>query len=554
MSQPTFSLEAYNRAFENPDLLEQLREDARNFCMVNGAVMVHDESVSSSVHVPCTLLPLPMPRSVFSSSTELAPLMNFLYERVARDTDFLKTVLAPAAKSDSFMATLLNILDRSVNRGPGGAFTGPLQPLALTIARSDYMLDVDPETAVVRPLQVEMNMIASSFGCLSTRVSEMHRYVIAHNPLLTETYGIDAANVPVNRAMERLADGMAAAVAAFAARHPGAHAAAAGTPAAARPLTVLMVVQKGERNSADQRHLEYALHRQHGVPMLRRSLDQLCTAAAVDPVTGALTVDGHRVALVYYRAGYTPADLPTEAEVEAMAVMELSLAVKCPSVAHHLAGTKKVQQVLASRAALERYLSPADAGRLLTLFAGIWPLEDDDEPTRALIARAVARADDYVLKPQREGGGNNHWGDDLIRTLQTATPHERAAYILMARIRATTAQQALMRHGAVSVGPCVSELGVYAVMLGDGSHAAPGAAAAPATATVEFDAARGESAVVTPADGAVATAGADTATPAGPVPLMNYYAGFLLRTKKEGTNEGGVAAGFSGLNAPYLHD
>ncbi len=36
-----------------------------------------------------------------------------------------------------------------------------------------------------------------------------------------------------------------------------------------------MVVQKGERNSADQRHLEYDLWERHGIPMIRRSLDQV---------------------------------------------------------------------------------------------------------------------------------------------------------------------------------------------------------------------------------------------------------------------------------------
>ena len=36
-------------------------------------------------------------------------------------------------------------------------------------------------------------------------------------------------------------------------------------------------------------------------------------------------------------------------------MMERSRAIKCPSAALHLAGTKKVQQVLASPGVLERY-------------------------------------------------------------------------------------------------------------------------------------------------------------------------------------------------------
>ena len=34
--------------------------------------------------------------------------------------------------------------------------------------------------------------------------------------------------------------------------------------------------------------------------------------------------------------------------------------------------------------------------------------------------------------------------------------------------------------------------------------------------------------------------------------VLNKHAGYLLRTKLEGTDEGGVATGFAVLNAPWL--
>lgn len=51
--------------------------------------------------------------------------------------------------------------------------------------------------------------------------------------------------------------------------------------------------------------------------------------------------------MAYFRCGYTPADYPGEAEWAAREAIERSAAVKCPSVAYHLAGTKRVQQVSA---------------------------------------------------------------------------------------------------------------------------------------------------------------------------------------------------------------
>jgi hypothetical protein len=63
----------------------------------------------------------------------------------------------------------------------------------------------------------------------------------------------------------------------------------------------------------------------------------------------------------------------------------------------------------------------------------------------------------------------------------------------------------MVRRGVVTAGPAVNELGVYGVFLSDGVHTA-----------------------------------------------LNEPAGHLLRTKVEGTDEGGVAAGFAVLDSPYL--
>jgi glutathione synthase len=63
-----------------------------------------------------------------------------------------------------------------------------------------------------------------------------------------------------------------------------------------------------------------------------------------------------------------------------------------------------------------------------------------------------------------------------------------------------------LRKGQVSVLPSISELGVYGVFLGDGSDDA----------------------------------------------LLNANAGYLLRTKPDGVDEGGVATGYSVLSSILL--
>ena len=76
----------------------------------------------------------------------------------------------------------------------------------------------------------------------------------------------------------------------------------------------------------------------------------------------------------------------------------------------------------------------------------------------------------------------------------------------MQRIFPPPQRAAFVRNGEPLICPSVSELGVYGVFLGDGQTR----------------------------------------------PVLNEYAGYLLRTKPLGVDEGGVAAGFSVINSIIL--
>jgi glutathione synthase len=118
-------------------------------------------------------------------------------------------------------------------------------------------------------------------------------------------------------------------------------------------------------------------------------------------------------------------------EWDARLMIERSKAIKCPSISYHLAGTKKVQQVLADPGNLERIFDDPDkVARLRDVFTGLYSLDlvfivlfvinlgilslayaffQDDEGDRAA-EMAIQNPEKYVLKPQREGGGNNIYG------------------------------------------------------------------------------------------------------------------------------------------------
>ena len=58
---------------------------------------------------------------------------------------------------------------------------------------------------------------------------------------------------------------------------------------------------------------------------------------------------------------------------------------------------------------------------------------------------AIADPSKFVMKPQREGGGHNLFGEELRIALTTMSRQQRAAYILMQRIFPAVQTSALVR-------------------------------------------------------------------------------------------------------------
>jgi len=474
--------------------------EAVSWCVAHGAVYAlpkpdmaklgaeYDAGLAFS-HAPFALAPFPWPRAEYERVRRLQPTLSRVIDRASRDEAWLLDALKETVQSDAFTAAVARVYRECPNP----------QSLRLGLLRSDYMLDEkgsgDKRKGTAPPparsLQVEINTIASSFACLSQTVSELHAFLGAKKRRALST-------TLKNEAGRGMAAGLAAAHGAYCAQRGIANDAAA----------VAMVVQPEERNQMDQRKLEHWLWDDHGIAMRRVTL-----AAVADETAGAtpatpLVLGGAEISVVYYRAGYAPEDYPTEAEWAARKVIEASVAVKCPSAAYQLVGTKKVQQALAAPGALERFVRDGDvsADEVRTVFAGLYDLDEAAPGVGEAVDAALAAPEAYVLKPQREGGGNNLYGADVADALRKFSPAERAAYILMERIVSKPKPGVLVRNAHRIAGDCVAELGIYGAYLADG-------------------------------DGAE---------------LHNEVCGHLLRQKLLGVDEGGVAAGFAVLSSPDL--
>lgn len=84
--------------------------------------------------------------------------------------------------------------------------------------------------------------------------------------------------------------------------------------------------------------------------------------------------------VVYYRSGYEPAQYPSQNEWDARYIIEKSLAIKCPSIHYHLAGTKKVQQALAKPGVLKRFITDDVKIKAITdIFTGLYAMDTNTE-------------------------------------------------------------------------------------------------------------------------------------------------------------------------------
>ncbi|XP_049288275.1 glutathione synthetase-like isoform X2 [Anopheles funestus] len=479
MSAPTKTLKScIPFPLDEAQLLDVV-EKAKDWAIMHGAAMrsKQDFNPDALLFAPFILTPSSFPRKEFQKAVDLQPLLNELIHAVAHDSQFLLATLSSTEKVDEFTRSLITIYRTVLSEGIA-------QTVTLALLRSDYLPNFSDAIK-----QVEINTIASSFGGISTIMTPMHSYILME---LGEQKKL--MNLPENNALSGLCDGMVEA-----------------WKLQSRPsAAILFIVEDVTYNICDQRFHEFYIRKTYPhVAVIRRTLTQISQTGKLG--TGKeLLVDGIEVSVVYFRAGYEPGHYHGQSEWDARLLIERSLAIKCPSIQYHLAGTKKVQQALAKPEVLRRFVGDeTKIEAIRDIFTGLYSLDLHEGGDEA-VALALANPERYVLKPQREGGGNNVYGADIPAALNAMSNDERSAWILMERIFPPTSTGYMIRPNGPSPPPLVqlvSELGIFGTIIGS----------------------------------------KDTV-------LYNKQVGHMLRTKLSTSNEGGVAAGSGALDSPYLID
>lgn len=232
---------------------------------------------------------------------------------------------------------------------------------------------------------------------------------------------------------------------------------------------ILFVIEDVTYNICDQRFHEFYIREKYPhIKVIRKTLTDLHNEGRLGPKK-ELLIKGIVASVVYFRAGYEPGHYHSENEWDARLMVERSAAVKCPSIHYHLAGTKKVQQALAMPGMLKRFLSDDGQIKLVQdIFTGLYSLDKNEGGDKA-VKMLMANPEGYVMKPQREGGGNNIYGADIPGKLQEMDETERSAYILMDRISPPISRSYMIRPGGPSppqIVDMVSELGIFGAIIG----------------------------------------------------------------------------------------
>ena len=431
-------------------------------------------------HAPFSISPYKISGTDLHEMTELTAKFSELMISISRNWDFLEEHLEPIAKIDPFLQMLMDFRTDEIT-----------QNKQFLVQRNDFFLvkdeykklgqsgDLTDRKITKSALrQVELNTVSASFPFLITKISHLHDYLFEQN-LLPEI-------IP-NNPLNPLVDSFAKVVRDY------------GSPEG----VMLLISQSEEGNIFDQLGLEQLLWDEHKITTVRKTLAKVFEGGCLRQ--GHLVLEGKIVALCYYRAGFTPADFRTIEAVKGRQLIEASSTIQVPDLQMQLAGMKKIQQVLTRPEILFNFTSAKTSKNLFKTFVQMHTLDEIIEtPKGEMLAKewVSGNPENYVLKPQREGGGNNFFGPEIPKILKTIRTDEQNAYILMEKIPAQTQSAVLVVNGHAEELTCISEVGRYGICYADNG-----------------------------------------------VLEVNQDAGYLVRTKAENINEGGVCAGFACLNS-----
>jgi glutathione synthetase len=446
-----------------------------SYLYTHGLVM-KTKDLSGVCHAPMSVFPSPIPKNFFDKIEFYQIAFNKMLDKMSRDHEFLHNILGKL--DDSFISKYLEISKKAYN-------FNKKQKIQLGIFRNDYMIDKLKKFI----FQVEINTIASSMGYFSDGIKQFYTYFSKKYP---QYY--DANNsVPLEKpnVIEKIVDSLYTASTLF----------------SQEKSIIVFIVQENERNEFDQRSIENGLYDKYQIYSRRLTLKQFLDKAKFDAEKNAY-IDSKLVSVVYFRASYTENDFTDEDCWKARELIELCTAIKCPNVDTFLCTFKIFQYYLQKPEILKKFV-PEDliANDMRRFFVKIFYAEEmSGEDIESLVKEIRGDLNKYIVKPMKEGGGNNYYNEEILSVLPGEKREEIFKNsIIMERINPPENETYVLHENTFKYFKAISELSVYGIILSDEN-------------TIH----------------------------------LNESVGFLLRTKEKSNQEGGVIIGSSVIDLPLF--
>jgi len=517
---------------------------------------------------PLTAVPSPWPRKSVELACSVSSLMAVMLTMASMDRKWIYSCLKDAGvlDDDRFIQKLADIMIEDENQCP----------VEIVLFRNDFMMHVLSKNRknVLHPVYghvpfkaVEQNTVAVGMSYLSDQVKQIH------NNMMNRLKGAGHLGPEDEHVKHRLVDGIGCQTFGKTIAKAVKTCAENGVICSVknRVSLCLMITEDLEKNCIDQlgviQAITKAIQEEGGLDRivpLQRTISYLLQAyrdqRLIIDDNGCLTLievdcmqnkTDKEICVVYWRMFYDPSHVSAAKDETDLwnlrRLLERSTALKIPTIGGQLAGTKEIQKRFSSREIVEKFLPLTYFDNCVEIHKKavdfvlectakqVDPLEDID-----LFNRVVkSEKHNWVLKPQREGGGNNYFSDNMVDKLFELKKNNHnldrgSAYVLMELLVPPPHKTTVLDVKVDSIGlrsfDADSELGIYSA----------------------FTVCRDKSTKVDRTSGS-------SLCGLGPLSLLNIpgyitlnTGGTLLRTKPYDQDEVGIYKGYGWLDSTLL--
>ena len=453
----------------------------------NGLIIKNKEGIGVK-HIPITLYPSPIVKSFFDKIQFYQIAFNKIMDKISRDQQYIEQILTPISEKDEFIKKLLEISKKV------STFENK-QKIQCGFFRNDYMVDKVKKFIY----QIEFNTIAVSMFSFSDKLKKFYSFFSNKYPNIYERYKDKEIPLEKKDVIPEFSSSLIESIKLF-------------SPENYKNTLIIFVVQENEKNVFDQRTIENELYEKYNILSKRLTLNEIAKNCKVDE-KGQISYEEKIISLFYFRAGYTPSDYKDEESWKGREMIELSTAIKVPNINLFLTTLKVFQYELTKPDILKKYINEElISNDIIRFFTKIYYLRDmDKEKQKELFNQITSNPHSYVIKPQREGGGNNYYDDKIIPLLpkdDSEPSDELLNSIIMERIEAPEYETLNLIDEKVIVNTINSEFSVYGVIISSDEK----------------------------------------------IYNINKSVGFLVRSKDKNEGEGGVIHGSGCVDLPCLMD